>query len=51
MTERKRRELEMPESIDASPEEIAHTILNAGIPDDWEEFEEELERRHEEADE
>ncbi len=45
MTERKRRELEMPEPVDASPEEIVHTILNAGVPDDWDEFEEELERK------
>ena len=48
MTKRKQ---DMPEPVDASPEDIAHAILNAPVPEDWDEFEGELEREFEEADE
>ena len=47
MTDRMRRKSYMPEPIDASPEQIAPTILNAGIADDWYELEEDLERKRE----
>ena len=51
MTDRKRRKLDLPEPVDASPKDIAHAILNAGVPDNWDEFEEELEQKFEADDE